>query len=66
MPLKSLSNNADAAPYIRAMTRIQEWTAAFNYSHPRRDLYEQLKRCNAFEEDLRHYRLIFPETSIAT
>ena len=66
LPLKSLSNNADAAPYIRAMARIQEWTASFDYSQPRQALYEEIKRCHAFEENLRHYRLIFPETSAAT
>lgn len=62
MPLKSLSNHADATPYVRAMTRIQAWTAAFDYAQPRSKLYEGLKRCNAFEEDLRNYRLVFPET----
>lgn len=60
LPLKSLSNHADAAPYIRAMTRIQAWTAAFDYAQPRPELHEALKRCNAFEEDLRNFRLVFP------
>jgi hypothetical protein len=60
LPLKSLSNHADAAPYIRAMTRIQTWTAAFDYAQPRRELHQALMRCNAFEEDLRNYRLVFP------
>jgi hypothetical protein len=60
LPLKSLSNHADATPYIRAMTRIQAWTAAFDYSQPRHELHQALKRCNAFEEDLRNYRLVFP------
>ncbi|MFT0545286.1 Fic family protein [Allopusillimonas ginsengisoli] len=61
LPLKTLSNHADARPYIRAMTRIQAWTAAVDYNQPRHDLHEALKRCNAFEEDLRNYRLVFPE-----
>lgn len=61
LPLKSLSNHAEATPYIRAMTRIQGWTAAFDYAQPRHALYEALRRCNAFEEDLRNYRLVFPE-----
>lgn len=60
LPLKSLSNHADAVPYIRAMTRIQTWTAAFDYAQPRRELHQALMRCNAFEEDLRNYRLVFP------
>lgn len=61
LPLKSLSNHADPAPYLRAMTRIHAWTAAFNYAQPRQGLYQDLKGCNAFEEDLRNYRLIFPD-----
>jgi hypothetical protein len=60
LPLKRLSNHADAAPYLRAMTRIQAWTAAFDYSLPRPALYQAMKQCNAFEEDLRNYRLLFP------
>ncbi|MDR2625286.1 MAG: Fic family protein [Zoogloeaceae bacterium] len=60
LPLKSLSNHADAAPYLRAMTRIQAWSAAFDYSQPRPALYQALRQCNAFEEDLRNYRLLFP------
>lgn len=60
LPLKSLSNHADAAPYLRAMTRIQAWTAVFDYNQPRPALYQAMKQCNAFEEDLRNYRLIFP------
>jgi Fic family protein len=62
LPLKSLSNHADATPYIRAMTRIQAWTAAFDYTRPRHELHQALKQCNAFKEDLRNYRLVFPET----
>jgi hypothetical protein len=65
LPLKSLSNHADAMPYIRAMTRIQTWTAAFDYIQPRHELYEALKRCNAFEEDLRNFRLVFPDAKNA-
>lgn len=61
LPLKSLSNHAGPIPYLRAMTKIQAWSAALNYAQPRQDLYQDLKRCNAFEEDLRNFRLIFPE-----
>lgn len=61
LPLKSLSNHADPTPYIRAMTRIQTWTAAFDYTQPRQELYEALKHCSAFEEDLRNYRLVSPD-----
>jgi hypothetical protein len=60
LSLKSLSNHADPTPYLRAMTRIQRWTSAFDYDQPRQALYQDLKGCNAFEEDLRNFRLIFP------
>jgi hypothetical protein len=60
LSLKSLSNHADPTPYLRAMTRIQRWTSAFDYDQPRQALYQNLKGCNAFEEDLRNFRLIFP------
>ncbi len=65
LPLKALSNNSNATPYLRAMTRIQSWTAAFDYSQARNHVYETLLRCNAFEEDLKNYKLIFPESKPA-
>jgi Fic/DOC family len=63
LPLKALSNNADPQPLLAAMARIQQWTAAFNYAAPRAQLRAQLGSCHAFEEDLRTYRLVFPERS---
>ena len=59
--LKSLSNHAEATPYILVMPRLQGWTASFGFARPRHELYEALRRCNAFEVDLRNFRLIFPE-----
>jgi hypothetical protein len=61
LPLKALSNNAEPAPFIAAMKRIQKWSAAFVYGQPREQLRAQLAACHAFEEDLRNYRLVFPE-----
>jgi hypothetical protein len=61
LPLKALSNNRDPVPYVRSMGYIQGWTAAFNYSLPRRELITAMKVCNAFADDLRNFRLIFPE-----
>ncbi|MDP2751068.1 MAG: Fic family protein [Rhodocyclaceae bacterium] len=61
LPLKALSNHHDPTAYLRAMIRIQQWTAAFNYGLPRSALITTLKACNAFEENLQHYKLIFPE-----
>jgi hypothetical protein len=61
LPLKALSNNADAKPFVAAMTRIQSWSAAFDYGVPRDQLRARLAACHAFEEDLKSYRLVFPE-----
>ncbi|PQV52598.1 Fic family protein [Paraburkholderia sp. BL21I4N1] len=61
LPLKRLTNDRDAAPYIRTMTRIHDWTSRFDYDQPRHDVQHQLDRCSAFKEDLKNYRLIFPE-----
>ena len=61
LPLKALSHNADAGPFLAAMTRIQSWSAGFDYGAPREKLRAQLAACHAFEEDLKRYRLVFPE-----
>jgi len=60
LPLKALSNNGEADPFVRMMIKIQKWTASFNYSHARTTLTESIKACHAFEEDVRRFRLIFP------
>lgn len=63
LPLKRLTNDGDASPYIRSMARIHDWTSRFNYGQPRQDVQDQFGRCNAFKEDLKNYRLIFPENA---
>jgi hypothetical protein len=60
LPLKALSHNRIAEPLISASRRVQRWSAAFNYSLPRAQLRASLARCNAFQEDLRSYKLLFP------
>ncbi|HEX6018628.1 MAG TPA: Fic family protein [Burkholderiaceae bacterium] len=60
LPLKALSNNADAKPFIAAMTRVQTWSGAFDYARPRGQVRAALATCNAFQEDLEAFRLIFP------
>jgi Fic family protein len=60
LPLKALSNNADAKPFIAAMTRIQTWSGAFDYAKPRGQVQAALAACNAFQEDLKAFRLVFP------
>jgi hypothetical protein len=62
LPLKALSHNQSAEALLVAMSRIQRWSAAFDYSLPRAELRDSLARCNAFQEDLRNYRLVFPHT----
>lgn len=65
LPLKALSNNADPVPFIAAMTRIQSWSAAFDYAQPRPRLRMQFAACNAFEDALETFRLAFPEHRVS-
>lgn len=60
LPLKALSHHREAQPVVAALTRIQRWSAAFDYARTRSVLREDLVRCNAFQEDLRNYKLVFP------
>lgn len=60
LPLKRLSNTKEAGPYVRCMERAQDWSSGFDYNQPREDLKRAMKRCNAFAEDLKNYKLIFP------
>jgi hypothetical protein len=64
LPLKALTHNRIAAPVISG--RAQRWSAAFDYSLPRAQLRESLVRCNAFQEDLRSYKLLFPPAKRAS
>lgn len=61
LPLEALSSNSEPRPFVRAMACIQDWSAAFDYQQPRQRLQEQLAACNAFQEDLARYGLVFPE-----
>jgi hypothetical protein len=61
LPLKRLSNQRDATAFIKAMTRIHDWTSRFDYGRPLAEIQAQLARCHAFQDDLRNYRIIFPE-----
>ena len=60
LPLKALSHNLNPQPLMTSLTRIQRWSAAFDYGLPRSELREVLVRCNAFQENLRNYHLVFP------
>lgn len=60
-PLKALSNNCDPVPLLSAMIRAQRWSAAFDYRRPRETVQAAMAACNAFQEELRRYKLINPE-----
>jgi hypothetical protein len=60
LPLKALSHHRNAEPLVGALARAQRWSAAFDYRLPRGEVRQALARCNAFEEDLQNYRLLFP------
>jgi hypothetical protein len=62
LPLKALSNNNDPVPLSAAMVRAQRWSAAFDYTKPRKRVRDEMAACNAFQEDLRQYKLLFPES----
>jgi hypothetical protein len=66
LPSKALSHNKIAEPLISALSRVQRWSAAFDYSLPRPQLRESLARCNAFQENLRNYKLLFPRAKPAS
>lgn len=61
LPLRALTHNSRAEPLIDSLRRAQTWTAAFNYDQPRPMLQKALADCNAFQEELHKYKLIFPE-----
>jgi len=61
MSLKALSNQGDPAAYVGAMTRALRWSASLNWDEPRSGVRAVLEACNAFKEDLRNYKLVFPE-----
>lgn len=61
LPLKALSQNREPTAYIRSMTRAQRWSAAFDYDQDVHKVREDLAACNAFREDLRNFKLVFPE-----
>ncbi|MGI8894936.1 MAG: Fic family protein, partial [Casimicrobiaceae bacterium] len=61
LPLKALSQNRDPTAFIRSMKRAQRWSASFDYEQDVVELREDLAACNAFKEDVRNFRLIFPE-----
>jgi len=55
--LRVLSRQGKPEPFISAMQKIQQWSAAFDYTDLDR-VIEQMKACNAFEKSLKQYQLL--------
>jgi Fic family protein len=66
LPLKALSHHNEASGFIRSMERVQRWVAAFDWAQPREKVRAALDACHAFKDDLRNYRLIFPDAAQAS
>lgn len=63
--LRVLTREGDAQPYLKAMQRIQAWTAAFDYD----DLdavIAQMQACNAFERSRVQFELLLPSRNDPT
>lgn len=64
--LKALSHQRDPTAYVAAMSKVQRWSASFTWDRPREEVHAALKGCNAFQEDLRNFKLVFPESTART
>jgi hypothetical protein len=59
--LRVLTREGDPRPFVKAMQKIQSWTAAFDYE----DLdtvIASMKACNAFERSLVQFQLLTPKS----
>lgn len=57
--LRALTRNADPEPFVAAMRRVHQWTAAFDYEDLDQVIAE-MQECNAFEKSRVQYQLLFP------
>ena len=57
--LRVLTREGQPGPFINAMQKIQEWTAAFDYSNID-NVINLMSECNAFERSLVQFRLLTP------
>lgn len=57
--LRRLTRHGDPEPFLKAMTHIQEWTAAFDYA-VLDTVIDRMKACNAFERSLNQHQLLMP------
>lgn len=57
--LRVLTREGNPKPFIKAMTHIQKWTAAFDYSVLDQTI-RSLQLCNAFEKSMIDFQLLHP------
>lgn len=57
--LRVLSRDGDPAPFISAMQRIHNWSAAFDYKDLDQVIF-QMTACHAFERSRVQYKLLWP------
>lgn len=57
--LRVLTRKGDPKPFIAAMQKIQQWSAAFNYEDLDQ-VIDAMTDCNAFEKSLMQYQLLSP------
>jgi hypothetical protein len=57
--LRVLTREGNAAPFIAAIQKIQDWTASFDYQNIDR-VIDRMKACNAFERSRVQFQLLTP------
>ncbi len=57
--LRVLTRNGDPAPFIAAMLKVHQWTAAFDYEDLDR-VIDEMRTCNAFEKSRVQFKLLSP------
>lgn len=57
--LRALTRGGNPAPFINAMQKIHEWTAAFDYQNLDK-VIAAMKACNAFEKSRTQFKLLSP------
>jgi len=60
--LRLVTREGNADPLVRFLVDMQRWTASFAYADLSQ-LEDTMRGCSAFEENLRDYRLGWPEGS---
>lgn len=57
--LRVLTREGHSSPFVDAMQKIHEWTAAFDYEDLDKVIAD-MEQCNAFEKSRAQYKLLFP------